>query len=359
MAEALRRGGDAVKAAADYLQACKIAEIRQTLELLGVQHIEIVSALLLFVMLQFTKFTAVLCLACSIAYGIFYMWDTWFPEVKQDSSGTTQNADYGYLYGTPFWDSYGPSYGPGNISRNSVSSGINSNYDNTFPPTYTISIRDARTSALFPPFSNSEIIETLPDHVYDSEEKHIDMSPQFPQPDRFNQRKSNASGAATPIGHRLSNNEMRSSPRRLSGQPPQEDNRPNRRDPLAFRRLIANDYRMYRPTTSLEAQQYYSYTMPPIPEERARRLPGIFDDYKMKSRRTNDKRSTTQRSGGYTNEQPLHRQNDRYKSVSRDNLLHRSRNIQDGPPNRFGSPHGRSNAGNYYNSDSSKKKGRK
>ncbi|XP_060648528.1 uncharacterized protein LOC132786121 [Drosophila nasuta] len=356
MADVLKCSGDAVKAAVEYLQAIKIVEIRQTLELLGVQHIEVIAALLLFVMLQFTKFTAVLLLACSIAYGIFYMWDTWFPEIKENSSATTQNADYGYLYGAPFWGSYGPSYGPGNLSRNSISSGINSNYDNTYVAALAASNRDARTSALFPPFSNSEIAETLPgDHMYDTEEKRINLTPYFvPRPDPFNQKKQNPSGTNTPVGQRHSTSEPRPQ-RRLPAQT-SEENRHNRRDPLAFRRLIANDYRMYRPSTSADAQQYYSYSIP-VPEERARRLPGFFDDYKMKYRRSNDKRSSTQRNASHANEQPWNRQNGR--SVSRDNLLHRSRNIQEGFPNQYGSPQGRSNAGNHYNPDSSRKKVRK
>ncbi|KAH8311255.1 hypothetical protein KR044_005223 [Drosophila immigrans] len=355
MAEALNRCGEAVKAAVEYLQTIKIAEIRQTLELLGVQHFEIIAAVLLFVMLQFTKFTAVLLLACSIAYGTFYMWDTWFPEVKENYS--TQNDEYGYLYGAPFWSSYGPSYGGGNLSRNSVSSGVNSNYDNTYAPLYRDppTNRDARTSALFPPFSISEIAETLPgDHMYDSEEKRVRLSRHYiPRPDPFHQRKSHTSSSATPIAPRLSTNEV---PKRLSHQI-SDENRRNRRDPLSFRRLIANDYRMYRPTTSADAQPYYNYTMP-VPEERTRRLPGFFDDYKMKSRRTNDKRSTSHRTGGYTSEQPWNRQNERWKSLSRENILHRSRNIQESSPHRTGSPHGRSNAGNYNNMDSSRKKGR-
>lgn len=73
MAEALSRSRDAVCAVAEYLQAIKISEIRQTLEFLGVQHVEVILALLFFIMLQFTKFTAVLMLACMIAYGIFFM----------------------------------------------------------------------------------------------------------------------------------------------------------------------------------------------------------------------------------------------------------------------------------------------
>lgn len=57
----------------EYLKKLRIAEIRQTLELVGVNHIQVVLALLLFAMLQFSKFTAVLLIACLIAYIIFYM----------------------------------------------------------------------------------------------------------------------------------------------------------------------------------------------------------------------------------------------------------------------------------------------
>jgi len=73
MDEAFQWISDAVGAAVKYLQAIKITEVRQALEFVGVQHLEVLLAILFFVMLQFTKFTAVLMLACTIAYAIFYM----------------------------------------------------------------------------------------------------------------------------------------------------------------------------------------------------------------------------------------------------------------------------------------------
>lgn len=359
MEEALQRSSDAVGAAVKYLQAIKITEIRQTLEFLGVQHVEVLIALLFFVMLQFTKFTAVLMLACMIAYAIFYKWDTWFPEIREGLSGATQNVDYGHIYGSPYWTSYGPSYGPSSVGRDGYSSSANSNYDYTNATSFANSNRDARTSALFPPYSNSENGETLPgDHMYDTEEKHIrrrsylSSTPPYNPPvqDRSNQRKIIASGANTPVGHRLSSADVR--PQRRPATNPIDDNRYARRDPLAFRRLIANDYRMYRPTTSTDVHQYHNYTIP-IPEERARRLPGLFDEYRLKNRRNNEKRPSTHKKY-YGSEQF-----ERLKNVSRENILNRSRNTPGGSPIRLSGPHGRSNAGNYYNSDSSKNKERK
>lgn len=73
MAEALEWLTEACTAGIEYLKKIRIAEIRQTLELVGVSHVQVVLALLVFAMLQFSKFTVVLLIACLIAYIIFYM----------------------------------------------------------------------------------------------------------------------------------------------------------------------------------------------------------------------------------------------------------------------------------------------
>jgi len=51
----------------------RICEIRHCLEFLGVAHTEVIAGVVLFILMQFTKFTAVLLLAIFLAYGIFYM----------------------------------------------------------------------------------------------------------------------------------------------------------------------------------------------------------------------------------------------------------------------------------------------
>jgi len=199
--------------------------------------------------------------------------------------------------------------------------------------------------------------------MYDTEEKHILVrnyfsptpppTPNHPPPvqDNSNQRKLVPSGATTPVGHRLSAADLR--PQRRPMANTIDDNRYGRRDPLAFRRLIANDYRMYRPTTSNDAHQYLNYSIP-VPEERARRLPGLFDEYMMKNRRNNEKRSSAQKKySGFE-------QAERLKNSSRDNIFHRSRNIPGGLPIRSGGPHGRSNVGNYNALEgNARRKGRK
>lgn len=64
---------DCCQAGIDYIKKLKIAEIRQTLELIGVYHSQVALAVVLFVMLVCTRFTAVLLVASLIAYIIFYM----------------------------------------------------------------------------------------------------------------------------------------------------------------------------------------------------------------------------------------------------------------------------------------------
>ncbi|XP_016977202.2 uncharacterized protein LOC108043148 [Drosophila rhopaloa] len=83
MADAIRCACDSLNSVVDYLVTMRICEIRHCLEFLGVAHTEVLAGVVLFVLMQFTKFTAVLLLAILLAYGIFYLWDTYFPEISQ------------------------------------------------------------------------------------------------------------------------------------------------------------------------------------------------------------------------------------------------------------------------------------
>lgn len=73
MADLLSSVTDCCQAGINYIKKLKIAEVRQTLELLGVYHSQVALAVVLFVMLICTRFTAVLLVASLIAYIIFYM----------------------------------------------------------------------------------------------------------------------------------------------------------------------------------------------------------------------------------------------------------------------------------------------
>ncbi|KAH8382833.1 hypothetical protein KR009_005527, partial [Drosophila setifemur] len=85
MADAIQAACDSLNSVVEYLTTIRISEIRSCLEFLGVQHMEVVGCLVMFVLLQFTKFTIILLLAICLAYGIFYLWDTFFPELSQFS----------------------------------------------------------------------------------------------------------------------------------------------------------------------------------------------------------------------------------------------------------------------------------
>lgn len=73
MAQAMQLSCDLANTVIDYLQTLRVVEIRQSLEFIGLYHIEVIIAVFFFLMLQFTKFTAVLLIACLIAFAIFYM----------------------------------------------------------------------------------------------------------------------------------------------------------------------------------------------------------------------------------------------------------------------------------------------
>ncbi|XP_065723062.2 uncharacterized protein [Drosophila suzukii] len=83
MADAIRCACDSFNSVVNYLVTMRICEIRHCLEFLGVAHTEVIAGVVLFILMQFTKFTAVLLLAIFLAYGIFYMWETFFPEISQ------------------------------------------------------------------------------------------------------------------------------------------------------------------------------------------------------------------------------------------------------------------------------------
>lgn len=73
MADTIRCACDALNAAAGHLATLRISEIRQSLDFLGVQHTEVLLGLLVFILMQFTKFAAILMLAICLAYGIFFL----------------------------------------------------------------------------------------------------------------------------------------------------------------------------------------------------------------------------------------------------------------------------------------------
>ncbi|EDV53100.1 uncharacterized protein LOC6554213 [Drosophila erecta] len=83
MADAVRCACESVNHVLGYLVTMRVSEIRHCFELLGVAHMEVLAGMLAFILMQFTKFTVVLMLAILLAYGIFYMWDTFFPEISQ------------------------------------------------------------------------------------------------------------------------------------------------------------------------------------------------------------------------------------------------------------------------------------
>ncbi|EDV44109.2 uncharacterized protein Dana_GF18825 [Drosophila ananassae] len=83
MADAIQAACESLNSIVEYLATMRVCEIRQYLEFLGVQHVEVIGCVILFVLMQFTKFTIVLLLAILLAYGIFYLWDTFFPELSQ------------------------------------------------------------------------------------------------------------------------------------------------------------------------------------------------------------------------------------------------------------------------------------
>lgn len=73
MADLWCRVTDCCQSGINYIKELRIAEVRQTLDLVGIYHSQVALAVVLFIMLVFTRFTAVLLVASLIAYIIFYM----------------------------------------------------------------------------------------------------------------------------------------------------------------------------------------------------------------------------------------------------------------------------------------------
>lgn len=73
MADAIRCACESLNSALGYLVTMRISEVRHCFELLGVAHVEVLAGVIVFILMQFTKFTAVLMLAILLAYGIFYL----------------------------------------------------------------------------------------------------------------------------------------------------------------------------------------------------------------------------------------------------------------------------------------------
>ncbi|KAH8418094.1 hypothetical protein KR222_011746 [Zaprionus bogoriensis] len=349
MAELLNWCGDAITAAIEYLQTIKIAEVRQTLELVGVQHIEVVAALVLFVMLQFTKFTAVLLIAFLIAYSIFYM----LPDLK-DNLALPENG-YRSSYHTPAT--------PSNASGNNDvgGAGTRSRPDDNFDDNNMSSSRtDARTSALFPPFNTaSQFAETLPgDHNNEPETKQLGVTEGYQSSMSTIDRNSPQSQGTpsrrdthTPVGQRLSSADQRPPQRRGQSSGAYDDPRYSRRDPMAFRRMISNEYRQYRtPPTSDTRPSSNRYATYFGDESRYRRPQGYSNEPKThKNRKTSaEKRPSNPRS--YFAMDHF----DRLRSISREHI-NRLPISAAGPSHRSNPPYGRPMPGATENP---KKKGR-
>ncbi|KRF78773.1 uncharacterized protein [Drosophila virilis] len=318
MAQIMQLSCDAANTVVDYLQTLRVVEIRQSLEFIGLYHIEVIIAVFIFLMLQFTKFTAVLLIACLIAFAIFYMWESFFPELDEHLS---RHNKYPATYGA----GYGPPYGPKAVAAAS-------DFPPPYYPTTGQTSRDARTSALFPPFSN-----------YDNEDSTV--SPEKRQYLNSignhlgsNLKKSSPSGAATPIGHRGSSSDLRAHRRPYTGQIEDFKNlrRANDRDAQAFRRMITNEYRAYRPGTVTETN-LHRHANQTNDDQRSRRNgpPNMADDRAYKNRRGTENKSSTQKKSN-TNEQL-----ERSRNVSRENMLRKLRNYP-GPPARTSGTHSRS-----------------
>ncbi|EDW59278.2 uncharacterized protein [Drosophila virilis] len=322
MAQIMQLSCDAANTVVDYLQTLRVVEIRQSLEFIGLYHIEVIIAVFIFLMLQFTKFTAVLLIACLIAFAIFYMWESFFPELDEHLS---RHNKYPATYGA----GYGPPYGPKAVAAAS-------DFPPPYYPTTGQTSRDARTSALFPPFSNYDNEDSTGDHAVSPEKRQYLNS--IGNHLGSNLKKSSPSGAATPIGHRGSSSDLRAHRRPYTGQIEDFKNlrRANDRDAQAFRRMITNEYRAYRPGTVTETN-LHRHANQTNDDQRSRRNgpPNMADDRAYKNRRGTENKSSTQKKSN-TNEQL-----ERSRNVSRENMLRKLRNYP-GPPARTSGTHSRS-----------------
>ncbi|XP_023163724.1 uncharacterized protein LOC111594593 isoform X2 [Drosophila hydei] len=305
-----------------YLQSINIAEIRQSMEFIGAHQVEVVVGVLVFLALQFTKFTAVLLLACLIAFTIFYMWDTLFPDLTDDYYQKR------FINGP---DTYGAGYGPRYANDRAV--GTSTPYLN-----FQAAAQDARTSALFPPFNATDEDQL---HGYQDEKMEFlrDRGAAAPPSrDRMRpQRRSYLSGHMTPVGHRGSVSDLRSHRRPYNQIDEYRYLRRSERanDPQVFRRMIASEYRAYRPGTATENLNHHRHQYP-NDETKMKRIgtQSTADDKQSKNRRTSDKSTSHKRY--VSSEMP-----ERYRYGSRDNMMRRLRHFSQGPLPHSSGAHGR------------------
>ncbi|TDG48401.1 hypothetical protein AWZ03_005146 [Drosophila navojoa] len=268
------------------------------------------------------------------------MWDTLFPDLAEDQYRKNKGNVF-EQYGA----GYGPNYGPRYGHDRSVGTGPSISYlSNDF------SSRDARTSALFPPFNFTD-----EDLLHGDQSNYQDVKSDYFRDrgpgNRDNmrpQRRSNLPGNMTPVGHRVSTNEMRSHRRPYSQMDDIRYMRRNDRvnDPQAFRRMIANEYRAYRPGTATENLGHYRYPHP-NDDTRMKRIgtQSAADDRQGKSRRSSEKSTSQKRY-------PPSELPERYRTGSRENIR-RMRNFPQGPsPRASGAPGRFDPSGPHNNIDS-------
>lgn len=162
------------------------------------------------------------------------------------------------------------------------------------------------------------------------------------------QRRSNLPGNMTPVGHRGSASDMRSHRRPYSQMDDYRYMRRNERmnDPQAFRRMIANEYRSYRPGTATENLGHYRHPHP-NDDTRMKRIgtQSTADDRQAKNRRSSEKSTSQKRY-------PPSDLPERNRTGSRENLR-RMRNFSQGPsPRASGAPGRFDPSGPHNNVDS-------
>ncbi|XP_023036156.1 uncharacterized protein LOC6650428 [Drosophila willistoni] len=263
MVDIFQRSCDGVNTAVGIMQSMRITDVRQILDFIGVHHVEVILGLCFFLLMQFTKFTGVLLLAVAIAFGIFYMWDTYFPELSQRRSVNTVTNDYYYAR----------------------------------------SVRDAQSSARLPPFINTST-NNSDQEVYGGNQKRLrdiatytnfssgQSSPRYSDnrmlhviaPQAIGSRGTEMSGANTPLGH-LGSMSNQALAREARGGNRYQDRQYNRQsNNQSYNESGYSDYRSSRSTRQ-----------PPVYQDdnRARRTRGssINDD----ARPTKSRRSTKDR----------------------------------------------------------------
>ncbi|XP_068153844.1 myb-like protein A [Drosophila tropicalis] len=180
MVDVFQRSCDGINTVVGLMQSMRVTDVRQILDFISLHHVEVILGLCFFLLMQFTKFTGVLLLAIAIAFGIFYMWDTYFPELSQ---------------------------------RRLVNTGTNYYYNER-------NVRDAQSSARLPPFINTSTnnsyqevnggyqkvlrdigtYTTLSSGQSSPRYSHNRMVPVL-APQATSSRATAMSGAHTPLGH--------------------------------------------------------------------------------------------------------------------------------------------------------------